>query len=92
MALLSGGGYADFVKVHKDHVMRVPDNITFEQAAALPEAWITSYQLLIKIAKLQEDETAIILAGASGVGTALIQLCKYRGAHSVAICSTHEKL
>ena len=43
MALLSGGGYADFAKVHKDHILDVPKTISFAQAAAIPEAFITAY-------------------------------------------------
>ena len=43
MALLSGGGYADFAKVHKDHIIDVPKTISFAQAAAIPEAFITAY-------------------------------------------------
>lgn len=72
--------------------MNIPNGMDFETAAAIPEAWITAYQLLFKVAKIQRDETALIIAGASGVGTVLIQLCKYVGAHSIVICSTHEKI
>jgi tumor protein p53-inducible protein 3 len=46
MALLSGGGYAQFAKVKKDHIMSVPKGMSFEEAAAIPEAWATAYQLL----------------------------------------------
>ena len=46
MALLSGGGYAQFAKVNKDHVMSIPKGLSFEMAAAIPEAWTTAYQLL----------------------------------------------
>ena len=72
--------------------MNVPRGMDFATAAAIPEAWITAYQLLFKVAKIQKDETALIMAGASGVGTVLIQLCKYVGASSIAVCSSHEKI
>lgn len=49
MALLSGGGYADYVRVPKDHIIDVPDGMTLEEAASIPEAWITAYQLTCKI-------------------------------------------
>ena len=52
--------------------MNVPEGMPFEIAAAIPEVWTTAYQLLFKVAKIQKDETALILAGASGVGTILI--------------------
>ena len=72
--------------------MNVPEGLSFEEAAAIPEAWATAYQLLFQVAKIQEDETALVLAGASGVGTSMIQLCKMAGAHSIAISSSHSKL
>ena len=75
MALLSGGGYAQFAKVHKDHIMNVPKGLSFSQAAGIPEAWITAYQLLYRVAQVQEGETVLIHSSASGVGTCLIQLC-----------------
>lgn len=46
MALLSGGGYAEFVSVPEELVMPVPPHLTITQAAALPEAWLTAFQLL----------------------------------------------
>ncbi len=46
MALLGGGGYAEYVAVSEEHVMPVPSPLTLYQAAALPEAWLTAYQLL----------------------------------------------
>ena len=72
--------------------MNIPKGMDFNTAAAIPEAWITAYQLLHKVAQIKEEETALIMAGASGVGTVLIQLCKFAGAHSVAVCSSHEKI
>ena len=66
--------------------------MSFEDAAAIPEAWTTAYQLLFQVARIKEDETALILAGASGVGTSMIQLCKMAGAHSIAVSSSHGKL
>lgn len=43
MALLPGGGYAQFVKVNKHHLMNTPEGFSFEEAAAIPEAWVTAY-------------------------------------------------
>lgn len=45
MALLPGGGYSDIARVHKDHLMKIPTGFTFEQAASIPETWLTAYQL-----------------------------------------------
>lgn len=92
MALLSGGGYAQFARVHRDHIMNLPKGMAFNQAAAIPEQWITAYQLLFKVANIQPGETALVLAAASGVGTSLIQLCKLTGANSIAACRTMSKI
>jgi putative PIG3 family NAD(P)H quinone oxidoreductase len=74
MGLLSGGGYAEYVIIHEDMIMRVPDSINLGQAAAIPEVFLTAYQSLVWLAHLQAHETILIHAGASGVGTAAIQL------------------
>mgnify|MGYP002629457339 CR=1 FL=1 len=58
MALLPGGGYAEYAAVNKLHVMPVPSNISVEdviifmKAAAIPEVWITAYQILVQISKI----------------------------------------
>ena len=52
MALLSGGGYAQFAKVHKDHVIDIPDELSFETAACIPEKFLTAYQILHHIADI----------------------------------------
>jgi len=78
--LLGGGGYAERVVIHEDLAMPIPDYLTFEQAAAIPEAFLTAFQALHWLAKLQPDESVLIHAGASGVGTAAIQLAKQSNA------------
>jgi len=80
MALLSGGGYAQYVAVDEALAMRVPDTLTFEQAAGIPEVFLTAFQALDWLADLQPGEKVLIHAGASGVGTAAIQLAKKWGA------------
>lgn len=51
MALLSGGGYAEYVAVPEELLMPVPSNLTLSQAAAIPEAWLTAFQLLVFVGK-----------------------------------------
>lgn len=80
MALLGGGGYAQKVVVPQETVMPIPDRFDFAEAAAIPEAWLTAYSNMIEIGRLTEGETVLIHAGGSGVGTAAIQLAKWRGA------------
>lgn len=78
--LLAGGGYAEYVLIHEDMAMPIPANWSFEQAAAMPEVFLTAFQALIWLAKLQKGERVLIHAGASGVGTAAIQIAREMGA------------
>ena len=76
MALIDGGSYAEYVSVPKSHIMKIPPHLSYVEAAGIPEVWLTSFQLL-RMAKIQPKDRVLIYAGASGVGTAAIQLCKY---------------
>jgi len=76
MGLVNGGGYAEFAIMPADRAMKIPESLSFEEAASIPEVFLTAYQTLFWIGKLQKNETVLIHAGASGVGTAAIQLAK----------------
>ncbi|NGP89795.1 NAD(P)H-quinone oxidoreductase [Fodinibius halophilus] len=76
-ALLSGGGYAEYCTIHKDMAMPVPDELSFEEAAAIPETFFTAFQAIDWLGKLQEGETILIHAAGSGVGTSAIQLAHH---------------
>lgn len=78
--LLAGGGYAEYVTIHEDMALSIPDNLSFEQAAGIPEVFLTAFQGLYWLAELQQHEKVLIHAGASGVGTAAIQLVKLQDA------------
>jgi len=78
-ALLSGGGYAEQVLAPAGQVLPVPDGFTDVQAAALPEVFATAYLNLFIEARLVPGERAVLHAGASGVGTAGVQMCKAFG-------------
>ena len=75
-ALLAGGGYAEYVAVPSSQVLRIPSGLNFTQAAALPEVFATAYLNIFLEAQLSLGESALIHAGASGVGTAAVQLCR----------------
>jgi len=92
MALLSGGGYAEYCLTNQNHVMRIPKNLSYTQAAAIPEVWLTAYQLLHFEAKVKKGEYVLVHAGASGVGTALTQLIWKFGAKSIITAGSAEKL
>jgi len=80
MALLSGGGYAEYVTVHEDMLMEIPENLDYISAAAIPEVFLTAFQAVDWLADLQYGESILIHAGASGVGTAAIQLATAKNA------------
>lgn len=85
--LIPGGGYAEFSKMHKDMAIKKPAELSFEEAAAIPEVFLTAYQALFWNAKLRKDDFVLIHAGGSGVGTAAIELVKDTGAHAIITAS-----
>ncbi len=88
--LIPGGGYAEYAVIHQDMAMKIPENFSFEKAAAIPEVFLTAYQALVWQGGLQEGETVLVHAGASGVGTAAIQMAKEMGAR-VFVTASKEK-
>ncbi len=92
MAVVTGGGYAEYARVPVGMAMRVPPAFTWEQAAALPEVFLTAYLNLFTLGGLQAGESVLIHAGGSGVGTAAIQLAREAGARVFATAGTPEKL
>lgn len=90
--LLPGGGYAQQVAAPVGMLLKLPEDWTFEQGAAIPEAWLTAYVNLFREGRLQEGETVLMHAGGSGVGTAAIQLARKAGATVFITAGTEEKL
>lgn len=90
--LLPGGGYAEYVVIPGSMAMPIPENFSFEEAAAIPEVFLTAYQTLFWLGNLQENEVVLIHAGASGVGTAAIQLAKEKGATVMITAGSEQKL
>ena len=82
--LLPGGGYAEKAAVPRGMLMPMPAGLSFEEAAAIPEAWFTAYLNLFREGALAAGEVVLVHAAASGVGTAAIQLAKDAGASVVA--------
>lgn len=92
MAVVTGGSYAELAVVPVGMAMRIPEHLSFEQAAAIPEAFLTAYLNLFTLGRLQPGESVLIHAGASGVGTAAIQLARAAGARIFATAGTASKL
>jgi putative PIG3 family NAD(P)H quinone oxidoreductase len=76
LALLGGGGYAELAVAHAGHVMRMPQSMSFEQAACICETYLTAYMNLFLYAGLADGETALLHGGGGGVTTAAMQLVK----------------
>jgi putative PIG3 family NAD(P)H quinone oxidoreductase len=90
--LLGGGGYAEYVTAHQDMLMPIPGHLSFEQAAAIPEVFYTAFVNLFLEGDLKEGENLLIHAGASGVGTAAIQLARQAGAKIFITAGSGEKI
>ncbi len=88
--LMPGGGCAEYAILEEEMAMPLTDNLSMTDAAAIPEVFLTAYQALIYYGKIKSGETALIHAGASGVGTAAIQIAKEMNAH-IIITASKEK-
>ncbi|KAB8127938.1 NAD(P)H-quinone oxidoreductase [Gracilibacillus oryzae] len=76
MGLVNGGAYAEYVAMPADRAMKIPETLDFSEAASIPEVFLTAFQTLYWIGKLETEESVLIHAGGSGVGTAAIQLAR----------------
>ncbi len=88
--LLAGGGYAEYALIDENLAWPIPETWSFVEAAAIPEAFLTAYQSLVWIAKVKATEKVLVHAGASGVGSAAIQLLKALGA-DIAVTASASK-
>lgn len=87
MGVVSGGGYAEEITLHERQALAVPSNISVKDAAAIPEVFITAWDALVVQGGLTSGRWALVHAGASGVGTAGIQIAKAIGARIIVTCS-----
>lgn len=92
MALLPGGGYAERAAVPSGLLMRLPQDWPFARGAAVPEAWLTAFLNLFIEGQLGAGDAVLIHAGASGVGTAAVQMARAAGASVYATAGSAEKL
>jgi len=92
MALLAGGGYAELVAVPAGQLIRVPPGMSWTDAAAIPEEFLTAHDNLFTRGRLAAGETVLIHGGGGGVGTAAIQLAHRAGARVLVTAGSAEKL
>ena len=86
------GGYAEYVKVPFRNVLPIPENLSFEQAAAFPLVSVTASHMLFALAGLQPGETVLIMGAGSGVGSMAIQMAKLAGARVITTVGSDDKI
>lgn len=91
MGIVGGGAYATKIAVHERQLLAVPRAVALDDAAAIPEVFLTAFDALVVQGGLTSGRTALVHAGASGVGTAAIQIAKAIGA-SVVVTASAGKL
>jgi NADPH2:quinone reductase len=90
MALVSGGGYADYCLAHESHALPV-SGLSMVEAAAIPETFFTVWHNMVERGALKSGETFLVHGGTSGIGTTAIQLAKALGARVIATAGSAEK-
>jgi NADPH:quinone reductase-like Zn-dependent oxidoreductase len=91
MGLLGGGGYAERVAIHERLCMPVPPAISWVEAAAIPEAFLTAYDALVNQGGMTAGERVLVHAAGSGVGVASLQLARAAGARTLGLSRTESK-
>jgi alcohol dehydrogenase len=86
------GGRAERLKCSVDHLLKVPDGVTLEQAASLPLAYGTAYRMMMTQGQVRAGERVLILGASGGVGAACVQIAKMAGAEVIACASSDGKL
>jgi NADPH2:quinone reductase len=91
MALVVGGGYAQYCLAHESHALAVPANLSMAEAAAVPETFFTVWHNVFERGGLKAGETLLVHGGTSGIGTTAIQLAKAFGARVITTAGSAEK-
>jgi NADPH2:quinone reductase len=91
MALVSGGGYAEYCVAHESHCLPIPAGIDLNEAAAIPETYFTVWHNVFERGRLAAGETLLVHGGSSGIGTTAIQFAKAFGARVIATAGSTEK-
>jgi NADPH2:quinone reductase len=91
MALVVGGGYAEYCPAHESHCLPVPAGLTLTEAAAIPETFFTVWHNTFERGRLEAGETLLVHGGSSGIGTTAIQLAKAFGARVITTAGSADK-
>ena len=91
MALVPGGGYAEYATTPLGQCIDVPEGLGMDEAGAIPETLLTVWHNVFRLGALGEGETLLVHGGSSGIGTMAIQIARERGADVIATAGTAEK-
>jgi NADPH:quinone reductase-like Zn-dependent oxidoreductase len=86
------GGYAEYVKVPEVNILPMPEGMSFEAAAAFPLTFLTAWNMLVNLARVERGDEVLVMGAGSGVGSAAIQIAKLFGARVIAAAGSDEKL
>lgn len=89
MSLVGGGGYAEYAVAYASHLMRIPESMSFEEAACVCESYITAFLNVFMIGGLKDNNSVILHGGGGGVNTAGIQLCKALVPNTKIVATAH---
>jgi NADPH2:quinone reductase len=92
MGLVGGGAQAELLTVHEDEALPIPEGLSYTEAAAIPEVFLTAYDALVTRGRLAPGERVLIHAVGSGVGTAAAQVARHLGATVLGTSRSAEKL
>jgi putative PIG3 family NAD(P)H quinone oxidoreductase len=91
VALVGGGGYAQFAIAYADHLIRIPETMSFQEAACICETYITAYLNLFRIVGLRNDQSVLLHGGGGGVNTAAVHLCHSLVPEATVIVTTSSR-
>ena len=89
--LVHGGGYAEYCKVHENHVLPIPKGLNYIEAAGIPETYFTVWAKLFDIGKIKKNQRLLVHGGSSGIGTTAIQLAKIIGCEVITTVADKNK-
>ena len=90
--LTNGGGYAEYCVVPQSQTLHIPENVSFVEAAAIPETFFTVWANVFQMGKAKAGEVVLIHGGTSGIGTTALMLCKALGIKTFATVGSDEKV
>lgn len=91
MAIVGGGAYAEFARVDRAMAVKMPDELSFVEAAAVMESFVTAWEALVHLGELASDTAVLIHAAAGGIGSAAVQIASALDATVFATATSHRK-